>query len=260
MGYYRGEYEEYYRNIRMNANGRSSYTRGGGYGNERTAVNRGSMYGNRGNGQRGGNKNGREHVFDFLKLLGIQTVAICAIGAIVYGSGMIKDVNAKKVNETVVKVIKSDYYFGEDKFINEMKAKVFNNSNVIEGIEKDKATNTEEEKVKEVEENKEITLESLGMIVPTNGANKKLEDGKIQIKGEKGIFSTKSGEITYVKDGKVIINHGERLETVYEKVGSVEVKKGDKVEVNEKIGVNDKKGEGVIFYVLKDGKIQNIKP
>ncbi|MGL4875568.1 MAG: M23 family metallopeptidase [Clostridium sp.] len=260
MGYYRGEYEEYYRNIRMSTNGKSFYTRGSSYGRERNVINSSSRYNNRGNGFRGGDKKGREHLYDFLKILGIQTIAVCTIGALVYGSGLIKDINAKKVNEIVVKVIKSDYYFGEDKLINEMKAKVLNNSNIIEGIEKDKDKDLETFKEMEEEKNKEIKLEELKMIMPTKGIEKKLGDGKVQIKGEKVVFSTKSGEITYVKDGKVIINHGEKLETVYEKVGTVEVKKGDKVEVNERIGVNDKKGEGVIFYVLKDGKMQNIKP
>ncbi|MGL5415210.1 MAG: hypothetical protein ACRDAU_06090 [Clostridium sp.] len=121
MGYYRGEYEEYYRNIKRGT-GRSSYNRRGTYNNRGY----GDIRGNRESYYRRNKVKGiNEHIYDFLKIIGLQIVAVGSIGILVYVCGITKEKEFRELNKTVIEVLKTDYYFNENQFIDELKLKIF---------------------------------------------------------------------------------------------------------------------------------------
>ncbi|MGL5646590.1 MAG: hypothetical protein ACRDDY_01970 [Clostridium sp.] len=121
MGYYRGEYEEYYRSIKMGT-GRSSYNRRGTYNNRDYS----DIRGNRESYHRRSKVKGiNEHIYDFLKIIGLQMVAVGSVGILVYVCGITKEKEFRELNKTVIEVLKTDYYFNENQFIDEVKLKIF---------------------------------------------------------------------------------------------------------------------------------------
>ncbi|WP_297634060.1 hypothetical protein [uncultured Clostridium sp.] len=110
MGYYRSEYEDYYRGVRGISTGKSSYVRGEGYTNQNIV-----------NSSR---RTKREKKNGTVEMILTQIIGISLIGGIVYFTNVSKDTRLQEVYKNISGIIKTDYYFNEKEIALSLKGKV----------------------------------------------------------------------------------------------------------------------------------------
>lgn len=118
MGYYRSEYEEYYRGIKGNSTGRSSYLRGTEYSNMNSMNVRVNTRKKKSNG--------------IIEMVLTQVVGIALIGGLVYGIGFSERVELKETHKKIIDVIATDNYFNEKEVILNLKDKILEIGKQIE--------------------------------------------------------------------------------------------------------------------------------
>lgn len=118
MGYYRSEYEEYYRGIKGNTLGKSSYLRGNEYSNINSMNVRGNSRKKKSNG--------------IIEILLTQVIGIALIGGLVYGISFSERVELKDTHKRITDIIKSDNYFNEKETISNLKDKILEIGKQIE--------------------------------------------------------------------------------------------------------------------------------
>lgn len=109
MGYYRSEYEDYYRDMRGSSAGKSSYVRGEGYTNQNIVNN---------------SRNKRKKKNGTIEILLTQIIGISLIGGIVYFTNVSKNTGLQEVYKNISGIIKTDYYFNEKEIALNLKGKV----------------------------------------------------------------------------------------------------------------------------------------
>lgn len=110
MGYYRSEYEDYYRGVREISTGKSSYVRGESYTNQ-DIVN-------------SSRRTRREKKNGTVEMILTQIIGISLIGGIVYFTNVSKDTRLQEVYKNISGIIKTDYYFNEKEIAFSLKGKV----------------------------------------------------------------------------------------------------------------------------------------
>ena len=212
MGSYSDQYERYYRSM-GNKNGSRYIPISDEEGNLNSYYARG----------RGKRKGGGVSFF-VTQSLGIFTIILIMMA--------LKYVPYKEVNvvySNIKEIMASKDYFDK-----------LNNINAIEVLNRVKSKVSESYKIED-----KIGKE---LVTPLIGEIETIEDGiKIKSTGEKEVFSASDGEVTKLlsNDNKtnLVISHGNGVESYYNMISKVNVKKGDKVEKGECIGFNTKVGE-----------------
>lgn len=205
MGSYRDQYERYYKSIGGNNSRYVPISNNGGNSN--------FHYGKGRRKKKGG----------MLSILVTQTIGILIITLIIM---VLKYAPYKEANDIYLNVkeamaseINIDN-FDAIEVLNELKSKI----SKYDGIEN---------KINE------------SLIAPLIGDVETLEDGvSIKSTNEKEVFAVLDGEIKEISSGdkgnNLVIDHGNGIESYYNMLSKLDVKKGDKVEKGECIGFNTK--------------------
>lgn len=225
MGSYRDQYEKYYKNIGGNNSKYVPISNNGGnsnfhYGEGRRKKKEGGM----------------------LSILATQTIGILIITLIMMALKYAPYKEANDIYLNAKEVMATEMEFGDFDAVevfNEFKSKISKD----EGIE-NKINGS--------------------LMAPLIGEVETLENGVIiKTEKKKEVFAIFDGEIKDMKDsdkGKaVVIDHGNGIESYYNMISDPLVKKGDKVEKGECIGVNtkiDEKGYKVEFKISYMGQFK----
>lgn len=118
MGYYRSEYEDYYRGIKGNGIGKSSYLRGSEYSNINSMNVRTNSRRKKSNG--------------IIEMVLTQVIGIALIGGLVYGISFSERAELKETHKKITDIIATDNYFNEKELILNLKDKVLELGKQIE--------------------------------------------------------------------------------------------------------------------------------
>lgn len=206
MGSYRDQYERYYKNIRGNSSSYVPISNDGGnsnfhYGEGRRKKKEGGM----------------------LSILVTQTIGILIITLIMMALKYVPYKEANDIYLNAKEVMATEVEFGgfdAVEVFNEFKSKISKDDGLENKI-------------------------NGSLMAPLIGEVETLEDGVIiKTDKKKEVFAIFNGEIKDIKDGDkgkdVVIDHGNGIESYYNMINEPLVKKGDKVEKGECIGVNTK--------------------